>query len=98
MNRLNKIFFFFSDQKANEAKQHGQLLFNSIYFRKNYFLLGNQAADNFRNAANETANRSGYGTSGSSSRSSSPSSSGQTTTDKIKDKASEFAEQAKSTV
>jgi hypothetical protein len=66
------------------------------------FLLGNRAADNFRTAADEAKNRSGYGT--SSSRPSSPSSSGygsssgQTTTDKIKDKAGEFAEQAKSTV
>jgi hypothetical protein len=66
------------------------------------FLLGNRAADNFRNAADEAKNRSGYGTSGSrppSPSSSSYGSSGQTTTtDKIKDKANEFAQQAKSTV
>lgn len=61
------------------------------------FCLGNQAANNFRNAADEAKNRSGYGQSGN--RPPSPSSSsGQPTTDKIKDKASEFAQQAKSTV
>jgi hypothetical protein len=69
--------------------------------KERYFLLGNQAADNFRNAADEAKNRSGYGTSGSrppSPSSSSYGSSGQTTTDKLKDKANEFAQQAKSTV
>ena len=47
-------------------------------------------------AADEAKNRSGYGTAGS--RSSSPSSSGQSTTDTIKEKTSEFAQQAKSAV
>jgi hypothetical protein len=69
---------------------------------KESFLLGDRAADNFRNAADEAKNRSGYGTSGSrppSPSSSNYGSSGQTTTtDKIKDKANEFAQQAKSTV
>ena len=77
-----------------------------------FSLLGNRAADNFRNAADETKNRSGYGNtssdssyqpssgskSGGSSRSGSFSSDNQTATDKIKDKASELAQQAKSTV
>jgi len=73
---------------------------------KNILFLGNRAADNFQNAAYEAKNRSGYGT--SSSRPASPSSSGhgssssfssgQTTTDKLKDKANEFAQQAKSSV
>jgi hypothetical protein len=64
--------------------------------------LGNRAADNFRNAADEAKNRSGYGSS-SGSRPGSPQRSGsfsndQSTTEKIKDKASEYAEQAKSSV
>lgn len=65
------------------------------------FLLGNRAAGDFRNAADEAKNRSGYGTSGSRSsspQSSSGYSSGETATDKIKEKASEFAQQAKSSV
>jgi len=67
-----------------------------------FCFLGNRAADNFRNAADEAKDRSGYGST-SSSPSSQPTrsgsfSSGQTTTDKIKDKASEYAQQAKSTV
>ncbi len=64
-----------------------------------FCFLGNRAADNFRNAADEAKNRSGYGSTSSSPSSRSGSfSSGQTTTDKIKDKASEYAQQAKSTV
>lgn len=68
---------------------------------KNFFFQGNRAADNFRNAADEAKNRSGYGASGSrppSPSSSNYGSSDQTTTEKIKDKANEFAQQAKSTV
>ena len=65
---------------------------------------GQQAANNFRDAKDEAKNRSGYSSgnqSPSSNRpgsSSSSYSSGQSTTDKIKEKAGEFAEQAKSTV
>ena len=69
--------------------------------KKMIFLLGNRATDDFKNAADEAKERSGYGTSSSrppSSPSSSYGSSGETTTDKIKDKASEYAQQAKSTV
>jgi len=60
--------------------------------------LGNRAADNFRNAADEAKERSGYGRSSSESSRSNSFSSGQTTADKMKDRASEFAQQAKSTV
>ena len=71
-----------------------------------FIVLGSQAANNFRNAAGEAANRSGYGNSASNdySNRSSPSSSnwntssGQNTTEKLKEKASEFAEQARSSV
>ena len=92
----------FSDQKTQEAKQHGELFseFNQIAMKENLLFSGNRAADNFRNAADEAKNRSGYGASGS--RSSSPSSSGygsgQSATDKVKDKTNEFAQQAKSAV
>lgn len=70
------------------------------------FSSGSQAANNFRNAADEATNRPGYGGSTNdygnrTSYSSSPSTcdtSGQSTTEKIKEKASDLADQAKSTV
>ncbi|CAF2862086.1 unnamed protein product [Rotaria sp. Silwood2] len=58
---------------------------------------GNRAADNFRNAADEAQRRSGYETTSSGSSRSDNFTSGQTTTDKIKDKANEYVQQAKST-
>lgn len=61
---------------------------------KKHVLLGDRAADNFRNAADEAKNRSGYGTTSNYGRSNST----ESTTEKIKDKAGEFAQQAKSAV
>lgn len=55
---------------------------------------GNQSPSSNRAGSASSTSSSGYGSTGSSYNSTS----GQTTTDKIKEKASEFADQAKSTV